>query len=71
MLLAGMFTVSCGMVSASAADIGDSLEDMQTAPISTVTWTQTYQSVDEMMEDADVNIIGTVISQTVEARGIE
>lgn len=33
MLLAGMFTVSCGIVSASAADIGDSLEDMQMAPI--------------------------------------
>ena len=26
MLLAGMLTVSCGMVSASAADIGDSLD---------------------------------------------
>lgn len=69
MLLAGMFTVSCGMVSASAADIEISLKNMQTDTINIVSWTQTYQSVDEMMEDADVNIVGTVISQTIEARG--
>lgn len=35
MLLAGMFTVSCGMVSASAADIEISLKNMQTDTINT------------------------------------
>ena len=35
MLLAGMLTVSCGMVSASAADIEISLKNMQTDTINT------------------------------------
>lgn len=35
MLLAGMFTVSCGMVSASAADIGTSQSDQKTITIAT------------------------------------
>ena len=35
MLLAGMFTVSCGIVSASAADIEISLKNMQTDTINT------------------------------------
>ena len=35
MLLVGMLTVSCGMVSASAADIEISLKNMQTDTINT------------------------------------
>ena len=35
MLLAGMLTVSCGVVSASAADIEISLKNMQTDTINT------------------------------------
>ena len=35
MLLAGMLTVSCGMVAASAADIEISLKNMQTDTINT------------------------------------
>ena len=35
MLLVGMLTVSCGMVSASAADIGTSQSDQKTITIAT------------------------------------
>ena len=64
MLLAGMFTVSCGIVSASAADTGTSQSAQKTITIAT--WANTYTSVNKMMNEADKVIIGTVEYQTVE-----
>ena len=49
MLLAGMFTVSCGMVSASAADIEISLKNMQTDTI--ITGEIMYQDLETELEN--------------------
>ena len=49
MLLAGMLTVSCGMVSASAADIEISLKNMQTDTI--ITGEIMYQDLETELEN--------------------
>ena len=49
MLLAGMLTVSCGIVSASAADTGTSQSAQKTITIAT--WANTYTSVNNMRTD--------------------
>ena len=38
------------------------------APSSIALWTETFDSVDEIMNNADANIIGTVISHSIEDR---
>ena len=54
MLLAGMFTVSCGMVSASAADIEISLKNMQTDTI--ITGEIMYQDLETELENGSLII---------------
>ena len=65
MLLAGMLT-NCYIIIPASATGGENFSENIPEPITIATWAHTYQSVDEMLEDSDVIVVGTVIGQTVE-----
>ena len=62
-----MLTVSCGVSSVSAVEFNS--QNPETESINSVSWMETYESIDEMISDANAIIKGVVIDQTVEQRG--